>query len=110
MGYNTYYDLKVYKGEKTIQEILSELNAEGKFSHLDYYAVDDNGNSYEPCHWYDHELDMKGVSKIYPDTVFVLHGEGEESDDIWNKYFKNGKMQSCYAVITFEDFDEGKLE
>lgn len=62
------------------------------------------------CKWYEHEEDMKKVSKEYPETIFVLEGDGEESGDIWKKYFMNGKMQSCKAIMTFENFDESKLK
>ena len=52
---------------------------------------------------------MLEVSKLYPEHLFMLEGEGEESGDIWRKYFFNGKYQICNAIITFEPFDKTKL-
>jgi len=63
----------------------------------------------DSCKWYKHESDMASFSKKYPESLFVLKGEGEESEDIWIKYFLNGKMQTAEAKITFEEFDESKL-
>jgi hypothetical protein len=70
------------------------------------YAV---GEYRDSCKWYDHEADMLAFSKRFPDVLFELSGEGEEACDMWRKYFKNGKMQSCPAQITYEPFDESKL-
>jgi hypothetical protein len=63
----------------------------------------------EPCKWYEHEDDMRKFSQLYPFILFELSGEGEESGDIWKKYFLNGKMKICSARIEFEPFDETKL-
>jgi hypothetical protein len=63
----------------------------------------------EPCKWYEHEDDMRKFSQLYPFILFEFSGEGEESGDIWKKYFLNGKMQICSARIEFEPFDETKL-
>lgn len=60
--------------------------------------------------WYDHEDEMKKLSRQFPGTLFELHGEGEENDDIWNKYFKDGKMQKCYAKMVIPPYDEALLE
>ena len=51
--------------------------------------------------WYGHELDMILFSKNYPDKIFILNGVGEEYPDIWRKYFKNGKIQTEQAIISF---------
>lgn len=60
--------------------------------------------------WYGHQNDMLKLSKIYPDVLFKLEGVGEEFEDIWVKYFKNGKMQVCKAEIVFPPYDESKMQ
>ena len=60
--------------------------------------------------WYDHDKDMRIISTKFPDVVFILKGEGEESGDLWIKYYKNGKMQGSTAKVVYEEFDESKLQ
>ena len=33
--------------------------------------------------------------------VFVLSGEGEDREDMWISYYKNGEMERCPAQIIF---------
>lgn len=63
-----------------------------------------------PWKWYEHVGDMVALSRRFPEVLFTLHGEGEESGDIWRKYFLGGKVQVARATITFDDFDPAKLE
>jgi len=136
MGYYTNYKISV-KGKLENKQRVAELEkakkeAEaltGKLKELALAAVDKELNSeknidiqkvvsgkigYNPfgdqTKWYEHENDMKAISKEYPDVILKLEGEGEESGDIWVKYFVNGKMQTAAAKITFDDFDEKKLK
>lgn len=67
-----------------------------------------DGNQ-DDCKWYEHERDMKELSEKFPTILFTLKGEGEESGDIWIKYFKYGKMQICDAQIVFEPYNEAFL-
>lgn len=122
MGYETKYKLEVsgelsskkkIEGEdengnpawilvtETIdaRDLLEEVRANSGYQYLFGESVK----------WYDHEDQLRYISKKYPNLVFELNGEGEESGDIWIKYFKNGKMQHCEAKITFDPFDETKL-
>lgn len=75
-------------------------------SKSDHPFVDDSDGE---TRWYEHEENMKEFSTKYPDLLFILYGEGEESTDIWRKYFVNGKMQMASAKIVFDEFDERKL-
>ena len=68
-----------------------------------------NGEA-EECKWYEYEGDMKWLSKEFPTVLFTLKGTGEESGDLWVRYFKGGKVQTCQAKITFDEFDEKKLK
>lgn len=103
MGYLTRYDLTITDGDESL---ISELRSE--YGGADY-ALDDDGNCYDETKWYSHEEDMRAFSKKHPKAFFKLSGEGEESGDIWEAYFKAGKMQLCKARIVLDEFDESKL-
>lgn len=70
---------------------------------LDYNPFEDS------CKWYDHNKDMLRISKKYPGTIFVLNGDGEESGDVWRKYYHKGLSQDANARIVYDDFDVTKL-
>lgn len=105
MGYFTYFDVKASEKQREIFEQLIEENVRDFGDMFDY-----DGDSYDCYKWYDHEADMKEISLMFPDVLFTVKGGGEEAGDLWKKHFKNGKMQRCPAVITFEAYDEAKLE
>lgn len=110
MGYNTTYSLKfdTSKSKTKKREIFNEIQLR-RAAGMDYlYGIELDGYG-EACKWYDHEEEMAEFSKIYPDVVFELSGEGEESGDIWKKYFKNGQKQICMAEIVYPPYDETKL-
>ena len=50
--------------------------------------------------------DLIKFSKKYPHALFQLTGEGEESEDIWIFYVRDGKSFKSKAKIVFESFDE----
>lgn len=121
MGYYTRYDLEVE--EQTVMKPVEGVDANGMPATIfvkETYDVerfkrelsDIAGYKHifgDDVTWYDHEKDMRGYSRKYPEVVFKLIGKGEESGDLWIKYFKNGKMQSCKARIVYDPFDEKKM-
>lgn len=102
MGYYTSYSLSIHEeGDRYvyIEDAKKEIT--------EYH----NYNPFiEANKWYKHEEDMRRLSREYPNTVFILEGNGEDSGDMWMKYFKNGKMQEAKAIITYPEFDPSKLQ
>lgn len=111
MGYYTHYKLVVKnedhpQHEKFVEWIENEPEPDDGSYRLHDFWTDEA----ESCKWYDHEKEVAAMSKQFPELIFVLSGEGEESGDIWIKYFKDGKVQTCLARIVYDDYDEKKLE
>ncbi len=102
MGYYTYYELEVVGGEKKAEDYVNEI---GEISGY----TGEEGPFYDTVKWYDHEKDMKTMSQRYPDVLFILSGDGEESDDFWKEYHKNGKVQRVKGSLVYPEFDETKL-
>lgn len=75
-----------------------------------FYALEADGSSSDSVKWYEHEEVMRKMSKDVRGLLFKLHGEGEETGDIWDKYFLNGKMQICKAQVVIPTFDEKLLK
>jgi hypothetical protein len=107
MGYNTSYALRAELAphklpEEVIKEfVFSNVNAE--------ICLTPEGDTADAGKWYDHEADLLKLSKAHPHLLFTLEGEGEESGDIWKKYFCAGKIQTEKAAVIIAPFDPGKL-
>lgn len=105
MGYYTNYALSCSK-PGLVQRLVEQSEEDGTPLH---YAIDTNGEPYDALKWYDHVDDMRAISLEHKGVLFTLEGKGEESGDLWRKYFLNGKMQSAPGVVTFDTFDSEKL-
>lgn len=108
MGYYTNFKLQVCPA------LPDDAAFDEQFEAQTGYQFDDTFDSSREAYlnsvkWYDHEKDMKKLSKEYPEHLFQLDGEGEEDGDIWRRYFKNGKMQDAEATVVYQPFDESKL-
>ena len=108
MGYFTYYKLEIHQDPNNqTDEIQKYFTADENDGEYWYNILDE---PYDSMKWYNHDADMLHISRLWPDVVFRLEGNGEEKWDWWVKYYKNGKIQTCRAKITFDEFDEQKLE
>lgn len=107
MGYQTGYTLT--SDPEIFHEILvDQLNTITDYD-FEVYCNNDLGLD---AKWYKHEEDMKELTQLYPEVLFTLHGEGEDDEDKWYKYFKNGKMQECYATISivYPEYNEKEMK
>lgn len=101
MGYETKYSLKILGiDDYTISFHEKEISKHSMYQNcfIDYIK------------WDDHEKDMRKYSKKEPEMVFCLIGYGEDENDVWKKYFHNGKMQECKPKITWPKYNFKKLK
>ncbi len=118
MGYNTHFSLRVdLMIGGTIAKLQDEAPLDAVIANLRQscekalYALDEAGGcSGNESKWYEHQKDMKAFSALNHSILFTLHGEGEESADLWNEYYLNGKLQVEKAQIQIAEFDAKKLK
>ena len=96
--------------QDTVRDVTERIH---DFMESDDFCTSESCNAYriqeDVCKWYEHEYDMRLVSRKFPGVLWTLTGEGEESGDLWRKYFWNGKMQTARAELIYPAFDESKL-
>lgn len=89
MGYYTHHRLSSEPEDFEDQYAITLA----EISRYDTSYFDGTGDS---CKWYDREADMIELSKVFPDVKFRLDGEGEESFDIWVKWYHGGKQTGVW--------------
>lgn len=87
MGYYTNYEYEEGFDAKAFEEL-------NKISQYNHPCMDE-------VKWYEYGEDMKSLSKLFPDRIFVLSGVGEEQGDEWKDYFKNGAVKTIKPVKTW---------
>ena len=102
MGYYTDYYLKATpvseEQYKSISALLKELRdvVEECFDNCVGYWENTQDT------WYQSFDDMVLVSRQFPEVLFALTGYGDDRDDQWIEYFKNGRVQHC-SVYSLEE-------
>lgn len=107
MGYYTDYSLEV-RGIQNEDEYIAlceevknfyglYVNESKPFDTKTYFST------CEEAKWYDHETDMRELSRKFPNMTFCLEGDGEDRDDMWREYYHNGDMEYCAAQIVYKE-------
>jgi len=112
MGYITSYNLLGYNSERefvdqaemddrSIEKIFDwvKFNTAGK---MQFDWLDD-------AKWYSWDEDMTKLSLAYPDVIFELYGDGEETDDVWKAVFYRGKGETVNEISYFPAINMSKL-
>lgn len=105
MGYYTQYSLMQLRNPIP-DHALAKLIAEDQCA---VAALNLDGDSRRPEKWYEHEASLCVWSALYPDTVFCLHAEGEDSDGIWDKYFLGGCLARTEILGGLPEIDLDQL-
>jgi hypothetical protein len=112
MGYYTNFTLRAFHPTKngigTEFCLGPDILDKEKYEFVGY-AICDDGSNCDAVKWYDYDKDMREFSKYYPNLIFELSGEGEESGDLWKAYYQNGSAQYCRGKVVFPPFDPNQL-
>lgn len=109
MGYSTYFDLTVHDLKMNKLEDEVEMSVISKFREVSErasYAFDESGCCQVDVNWYNYEEELQEFSKQFPEYIFELHGDGEDSTDNWKLYVLNGVCQAAHGEIIWPEFDE----
>lgn len=115
MGYYTSYTIQATGLENNLP--ISEERADAMKERLEAISgytfegdIRENLYTSESIKWYDCCRDMNQMSKEFPDLLFIVYGDGEETEDLWYCYHANGMFQFDEAEIRFAGFNQSKLE
>ena len=111
MGYYTCFSLEVMTADNSAVHpeataIIAKLRETNEDANC---ALNEDGTTEMDAKWYDYTDELREFSTRYPDALLVLYGDGENSDDLWCSYFRNGKVQCTPGRIEYDKFDETQL-
>ena len=95
MGYYTDYSL-----ESAHEDFIIPDNVSNKELMEDFF----NNRHESELKWYSHHNDMLLMSVANPDVVFHTSGIGEETGDVWESMFLNGKYKVVREQQTMPKF------
>jgi len=105
MGYVTNYTL-TQERNPIDEDIFADLIKADEDAR---YCLNEDGTTCEGCKWYEHEKSLLAFSAAHPEVLFKLHGDGEGSGDLWDKYFVGGKQvheEKLKTDLPVPDYDK----
>ena len=110
MGTLTNYKISfMHFGKNKMPREADVVNALNKINPYDFEVEEDESPLLEDffeesIKWYDHVEDMIKLSKVFPETLFILDGWGEEIGDVWRELYMDGERVVADLMFTFSDF------
>lgn len=109
MSYYVQYDIAYHSTQKIdhteyvkkLEEIDSSLDdVFGNFAYLEDIC------SEGLISWRNYEENMLELSKVFPDTLFIVKCTGEDGE-FWKDYFYRGEQEYHEGVISYRNDDGG---
>lgn len=54
---------------------------------------------YLEAKWYDFEDTFPAFAAKFPDVLFIVNGDGDDSDDLWEARFKGNEIERHYMSM-----------
>ena len=106
MGYYTNYTVKISGSDNANQarKVLEALELHRQYDETFSNDGKEVTVSMGEQKWYTWERECILVSRVYPKITIDVHGEGEESGDVWKARVRNGESEYVKAKIVFDPF------
>lgn len=115
MGYNTYFEMITFPAmawtSEEVKEAIKKVEVPCRYmgtSRMDTWVEGDEYDFEEEMKWYDHEEHMVELSKLCPNIIFDLRGDGEETGDMWRSVYFRGEVRTVTAVWPEIDTNDWK--
>lgn len=108
MGYYTHYRLEWddVLPEPQIRDVITAWRLTNEEAH---FCLDEDGSPEEAGKWYDHEQDVRELSRALPAVLFTLHCRGECGAQ-WRVVAKNGRSFKINPVLHWPKTEISKPE
>lgn len=101
-------------GDKIEEFVVDASSGEPEPYYWHSYALAYEGNGVWGCldsvKWYDSDTEISELSTHFPGVLFKLYGIGEEPEDQWTLYARDGKSYKNYVQFVQPVFDEALLK
>ena len=110
MEYLTNYKISfIHFGKNEMPKETDVVNALNSINPYDFEIGEDESPLLEdffeePIKWYDHVEDMIKLSKVFPETLFILDGWGEELGDVWRELYMNEERVRSEPMLVFSNY------
>jgi len=106
MGYCTTFVISVEDGDPSEGEFdrishMLETYEDFEFWGDEWVASD--------VKWYDYNDDMHRLSKEFPQFRFYVHGDGDDSDDLWEDHWQDTEPTILHTQIVKFVFHQSTL-
>ena len=102
MGYYTYYSLTMIGEEKDIGKAKKDAKQD-KNECLSCLL----NEQFIEAKWYDFHTEFEAFAKKHPKVLFIVCGDGEEPEDLWEERFKGNQVE--YHSVTMPPFTNPEL-
>lgn len=101
MGYYTYFSLDIKGDPEEVEKVQNFHVPDDDTEFSDPFYINgilDEARDHD-YKWYDWEKDMKKLARKFPNVLFILDGDGEESNDNWQFRIKGDICEHHYVEL-----------
>jgi len=99
MGYYSSFTITTHDGSDLPTDFMEQLE---QISGYRFEQVTPStAEASDTIKWYDHDEHMAKLSELFPDILFTVYRNGEDTEDEYIYYYLDGQSESSPVTKTF---------